>query len=191
MIIKWRPMPSNSIQVSAYSTHELTLWVHVHQSWILHQWVIQINSSHKHGKHTWRHHKVTAHRHHAAPVAHSCSHHIKHGLAHCKSNQPQLLILFKSSASLKVVLGLLTLHRHYIHVPASPVIRVFSYRLSNMQQLCHFKTASSQNPKWLCGLTPRCASTEHLHRSCPTPFLKRQRGHDECYKRGTSKPYIL
>lgn len=153
-----------------------------------------MNSSHKHGKHTWRHHKVIARRRHAAPVAHSWSHRIKYGLAHCKSNQPEPLILFfccKSSASLKVVLGLLTLHRHYIHVPASPVTRVFSYRLSNMQQLCHFKTASSQNPKWLCGPTRRCASTEHLHRSCPTPFLKRQRGHDECYKRGTSKPYTV
>lgn len=134
--------------------------------------VFEMDSSQKHGKHTWGTIKTSVHCHHVAPVAHSWLYHIKYGLAHCKSIQSQLLILFESPW-LKIILGLIILLWHYIPLPVNPDIPIF-YRLSNIQQLCNLKLVLSQRPKWCDGLTPPSSATEHLHCSCPTPFFQHQ-----------------
>lgn len=48
----------NSARVSTCRTPKVSVGLLIARPWILHQWVIQMNLSRKHGKHIWRRHKV-------------------------------------------------------------------------------------------------------------------------------------
>lgn len=48
----------NSARVSTCRTPKVSVGPLIARPWILHQWVIQMNLSRKHGKHTWRRYKV-------------------------------------------------------------------------------------------------------------------------------------
>lgn len=151
-----------------------------------------MNLSRKHGKHTWRRHKVacvSACRHRSAqPLKIKCILLLKkkkHSTHSC------LFWLSLPHLLLSCFVFFFVLTEHAGSACSSYVCRGPRRDLCPPPPFFLFsEDASSPNPQWRCSLTPRWVSTEHSYRSCQTPPLVRRHGRDECHKSLTSEPHV-